>query len=174
MCAGYLDRPAETAAAFTAGWFRTGDIGAVDHDGYVRILGRSKELIISGGYNVHPAEVEAVLGAHPAVAEVAVTGSPSDEWGEVVTAWVVPSTGAVDVDSLLAFAAERLAPYKRPRLVRQVPSLPRTAMGRWARRAAMTVHPLLAPRPCASCSALTSGRRSPSSWSRPSVGSGTT
>ena len=86
---GYWERPAATAQSFSDGWFRTGDLGVVE-DGYVRLLGRSTDLIISGGYNVYPAEVEDVLLGHPSVAEVAVTGAPSDEWGEVVCAWVVP------------------------------------------------------------------------------------
>ena len=86
--------------------------------------------MITGGYNVHPREVEEVLQAHPAVAEVAVTGTPSEEWGEVVTAWVVPADAAPTPEELLAFAAERLAPYKRPRLVRFLDALPRNALGK--------------------------------------------
>jgi malonyl-CoA/methylmalonyl-CoA synthetase len=128
--AGYWERPAATVERFAgAGWLRTGDFGAVD-DGYVTIRGRRTEMVISGGFNVYPAEVEDVLLGHPGVAEVAVTGTPSDEWGEVVTAWVVADTPAPDVGALLAFAAERLAPYKRPRLVRFVDSLPRNALGK--------------------------------------------
>jgi malonyl-CoA/methylmalonyl-CoA synthetase len=127
---GYWERPEATAQSFVDGWFHTGDLGVVE-DGYVRLLGRSTELIISGGYNVYPAEVEDVLLGHPAVAEVAVTGVPSEEWGEVVTAWVVPDGGSSrDVDALLAYAAERLAPYKRPRRVQFVDSLPRNSMGK--------------------------------------------
>ena len=87
---GYWGREAATRDAFTAdGWFRSGDVGARDADGYLRIVGRAKELIISGGYNVYPREVEDVLLEHPAVAEVAVVGEPSDEWGEMVVAVVV-------------------------------------------------------------------------------------
>ena len=130
---GYWERPAADAGRPAGGWFATGDLGAVDTAGYLRILGRSKELVISGGFNVYPAEVEDVLGAHPAVREVAVTGTPSDEWGEVVTAWVVPSDGGGSPDLgrvLQRFAAERLAPYKCPRIVRFLPALPRTALGK--------------------------------------------
>ncbi len=127
---GYFERPAATAESFDGTWFRTGDLGVVE-DGYVRLLGRSTELIISGGYNVYPAEVEDVLLGHPSVAEVAVTGAPSEEWGEVVCAWVVPDGASPpDVDSLLAYAALRLAPYKRPRHVRFVDSLPRNSLGK--------------------------------------------
>ncbi len=127
---GYWERPAATSESFFDGWFRTGDLGVVE-DGYVRLLGRSTELIISGGYNVYPAEVEDVLLGHPSVAEVAVTGAPSEEWGEVVCAWVVPDGASPpDVDALLAYAAERLAPYKRPRRVQFVDSLPRNSLGK--------------------------------------------
>ena len=99
-------------------------------NGYVRLLGRSTDLIISGGYNVYPAEVEDVLLRHPAVADVAVTGTPSDEWGEAVTAWVVPDGRAPTSEELAAFAADLLAPYKRPRLLHIVEALPRNAMGK--------------------------------------------
>jgi malonyl-CoA/methylmalonyl-CoA synthetase len=127
---GYWERPAASAQSFDDGWFGTGDLGVVE-DGYVRLLGRSTELIISGGYNVYPAEVEDVLLGHPSVAEVAVAGVPSEEWGEVVSAWVVADgVSARDVDSLLAYAAQRLAPYKRPRRVQFVDSLPRNSMGK--------------------------------------------
>jgi malonyl-CoA/methylmalonyl-CoA synthetase len=127
---GYWGRPEVTAQSFSDGWFHTGDLGVVE-DGYVRLLGRSTDLIISGGYNVYPAEVEEVLLGHPAVAEVAVTGAPSEEWGEVVCAWVVPDGGSSpDVDALLDYAAQRLAPYKRPRRVQFVDALPRNPMGK--------------------------------------------
>jgi malonyl-CoA/methylmalonyl-CoA synthetase len=132
---GYWGRPDATREAFTDdGWFRSGDVGARDHDGYLRIVGRAKELIISGGYNVYPREVEDVLLEHPLVAEVAVVGEPSDEWGETVVAVVVPPTGAAaDEEALLEFAAEQLAPYKRPRRVRFVDALPRNALGKVVR-----------------------------------------
>jgi len=127
---GYFERPAATAESFVDTWFRTGDLGVVE-DGYVRLLGRSTELIISGGYNVYPAEVEDVLLGHQSVLEVAVTGAPSEEWGEVVCAWVVPDGASPpDADALIAYAAQRLAPYKRPRRVRFVDSLPRNSLGK--------------------------------------------
>jgi malonyl-CoA/methylmalonyl-CoA synthetase len=130
---GYWRNPLATAEAFDQdGWFRTGDLGSFDDAGYLRIEGRSKELIITGGYNVHPREVEELLLEHPGVAEAAVVGTPSEEWGEVVTAFVVPADPGDPPASeeLLAFAAERLAPFKRPRLVRYLPSLPRNALGK--------------------------------------------
>lgn len=126
---GYWERPTATAEAWRGGWFHTGDLGSCDADGYLRLLGRAGDLIISGGYNVYPAEVEEVLAGFPGVTEVAVTGTPSDEWGEVVTAWVVVSD-AVPEQALLEWAAKQLAPYKRPRLVRFVDRLPRTALGK--------------------------------------------
>ena len=134
---GYWDRPEATAAAFDEdGWFRTGDLGALDEDGYLRIVGRRTELIISGGYNVYPREVEDVLLAHPQVAEVAVVGVPSTEWGEEVTAFVVPTdrvaatAAELDVDDLIVFARTELAAYKCPRQVHLVASLPRNALGK--------------------------------------------
>jgi malonyl-CoA/methylmalonyl-CoA synthetase len=131
--AGYWRNIRATAEAFDAdGWFRTGDLGSIDELGYLRIEGRSKELIITGGYNVHPREVEELLLEHPAVAEVAVVGTPSEEWGEVVTAFVVPADHADPPDprELLAFAGGRLAAFKRPRLVRYLEALPRNALGK--------------------------------------------
>ncbi|HVD14158.1 MAG TPA: acyl-CoA synthetase [Actinomycetota bacterium] len=128
---GYWHDPDATAAGFDPeGWFRTGDLARFDERGYLRIEGRSKELVISGGYNVHPREVEEVLLTHPGVAEAAVTGTPSEEWGEVVTAWVVPDGPPPATDELIAFAAEHLAPYKRPRLIHYLDALPRNALGK--------------------------------------------
>jgi malonyl-CoA/methylmalonyl-CoA synthetase len=131
--AGYWNRPDATEVSFTAdGWFRTGDLGEVDDDGYLRIVGRSKELIISGGFNVYPREVEDVLAQHPAFAEVAVAGRPSAEWGEEVTAFVVARRGAdvPGVADLREWARDRLAPYKLPRGLVVVDELPRNALGK--------------------------------------------
>jgi len=128
--AGYFERPEATAEAFTEGWFHTGDLAAIAPDGYVTILGRAKDLIISGGFNVYPAEVEDALVRHPAIREVSVAGSPSEEWGEAVTAWIVTDGPAPSVEELGVFCAASLAAYKRPRLVRVVDSLPRNAMGK--------------------------------------------
>jgi malonyl-CoA/methylmalonyl-CoA synthetase len=111
------------------GWFRTGDIGAFDPDGYLRIVGRAKELIITGGYNVYPREVEEALETHPGVVEAAVVGTPDPEWGEIVTAYVV-ATPAVTNEDLTAHVKSLLAPYKRPRRVVFVDALPRNAMGK--------------------------------------------
>jgi len=136
--AGYWERPEATAEAFEAdpdggdAWFRTGDLGAVDADGYVSIVGRAKELIITGGFNVYPREVDDVLADHPAVAEVAVAGIGSEEWGEEVVAWVVPAEGldCPSIQELRAFARDALASYKLPRRVVAVSALPRNALGK--------------------------------------------
>jgi malonyl-CoA/methylmalonyl-CoA synthetase len=136
---GYWRRPESTAAAFTelegegGGWFRTGDIGEFDADGYLRLVGRARDLIITGGLNVYPREVEDVLLEHPAVAEVAVAGVSDDEWGEVVAAWVVPArdaAGRPPPAELTEFAAERLARFKCPRRIVYVDALPRNALGK--------------------------------------------
>jgi malonyl-CoA/methylmalonyl-CoA synthetase len=133
VMSGYRDRPEETAEAFTAdGWFRTGDLGEVDDDGYLRLAGRSKELIITGGYNVHPREVEEVLATHPDVREVAVSGRPSPTWGEEVTAFVV-ARREVRPETLREHAAQELAPYKVPKQIEFIEELPRNAMGKVVR-----------------------------------------
>jgi malonyl-CoA/methylmalonyl-CoA synthetase len=131
---GYLDNPAATAEAYTSdGWFRTGDLGVVDPDGYLTISGRAKELIITGGYNVYPREVEEVLRSHPRVLDAAVVGSASEQWGETVVGFVVPGD-AMDEATLLSeldeWCAERLVQYKRPREWRIVESIPRNALGK--------------------------------------------
>jgi malonyl-CoA/methylmalonyl-CoA synthetase len=137
---GYWRNPKATAEAFTDdGFFRTADVGEIGEDGTLAIRGRLKELIISGGFNVYPREVELVLETHPAVEEVAVAGMPSEAWGEEVTAFVVPSSSVPLVESeLIAFARERLATYKCPRRVVVLEKLPRNAMGK-IERAKLTV-----------------------------------
>ena len=130
VCKGYWGQPEQTAAAFTAdGWFRTGDLGLREADGYYTLKGRSKDLIICGGYNVYPPEVELVLAEHPAIAASAVVGCPDAEWGERVAAVVVLAPGAAaDEQEVITFCRQRLAPYKAPRQVRFVADLPRNAM----------------------------------------------
>jgi malonyl-CoA/methylmalonyl-CoA synthetase len=130
--AGYWERPEASAAAFTAdGWFRTGDVGQWSTDGYLSLVGRATELIITGGFNVYPREVEDVLRGHPAIQDVAVVGQPDAEWGEVVTAYCVGDQ--VPDDALAAYCADRLAAFKRPRRWRWVADLPRNAMGKVVR-----------------------------------------
>ena len=125
----YWERPDATADAFRDGWFLTGDIGEFDADGYLSIVGRSKDLIITGGFNVYPREIEELIAEHPAVAEAAVAGEPSDEWGETVVAYVVVADAVSETD-ILEWCAARLAKYKRPRHVRFVDALPRNALGK--------------------------------------------
>ena len=130
---GYWRRPEATAESFDAdGWFRTGDLGEHDADGYLRITGRARELIISGGFNVYPREVEEVLASHPGVAEVAVLGLPDADFGEQVVAVVVPSAGAPapEVQALVDWCKDRLASFKKPRRVVFVDTLPRNALGK--------------------------------------------
>ncbi len=136
--AGYWRDPAATAAAHTQdGWFRTGDIGAADPGtGHLRIRGRIKEMIITGGLNVYPREVEIVLEAHPSVAEAAVAGIPDDHWGEQVTAWVVLRGGCrFDEAGLIAHARTQLAAYKCPKRVFRLAALPRNHLGKIIRSA---------------------------------------
>ncbi len=134
--AGYWKDPAATEAAFTPdGWFRTGDIGAVDPaTGHLVIRGRTKEMIISGGLNVYPREVEIALESHPSVAEAAVAGVPDERWGERVTAWVVTRAGRdFDEAALIAHARTLLAAYKCPKRVFQRAELPRNHLGKIVR-----------------------------------------
>jgi malonyl-CoA/methylmalonyl-CoA synthetase len=129
---GYWRQPEKTAESFSAdGWFRTGDLGFREKDGYITLCGRSKDLIISGGLNIYPPEVERVLVEHPAVAACAVVGCPDPEWGERVTAVVVLyRSEAASGSELIGFCRERLAPYKSPKFVIFRNDLPRNAMGK--------------------------------------------
>jgi long-chain acyl-CoA synthetase len=133
---GYFNRPKETAAALTAdGWLRTGDGGYLDADGYLFLTDRIKDMIVSGGENVYPVEVEEALAQHPDVAEAAVIGVLDERWGETVKALVVVRPGsAPTADELIAFARERLAGYKLPRSVDFVEELPRTPSGKVLKR----------------------------------------
>jgi acyl-CoA synthetase (AMP-forming)/AMP-acid ligase II len=126
---GYFDDPAATAEALRDGWYHTGDLGALDDEGYLSIVGRARDVIRTGGETVAPPEVEQVLAGHPAIAEIAVVGIPDPEWGEVVTAVVVVRKGCAppDLDGLRTFCAGRLAPFKQPRRLAVVETLPRTA-----------------------------------------------
>jgi acyl-CoA synthetase (AMP-forming)/AMP-acid ligase II len=125
---GYHRNPQATAAALRDGWLHTGDLGRRDRDGYFYLTGRVKDLIITGGENVTPLEVEEVLRLHPDVTDVAVIGTPHPRWGEQVTAVVVKRLGAaVDADELASFAGTRLAGFKKPRRIEFVAALPRNA-----------------------------------------------
>jgi len=133
---GYTD-PALNAASFLpGGWLRTRDIGRFDEEGYLTLVDRTSDMIVTGGYNVYPREVEDVLSAHPSVAQVAVVGLPDDIWGEAVTAFVVPHDGAAQDEAvLIAHAHAHLAGYKAPKAVRFVESIPLSPVGKPLRRA---------------------------------------
>ena len=133
---GYFNRPDETAAALSRdGWLRTGDGGYVDEDGYLFLTDRIKDMIVSGGENVYPIEVEEALSQHPDVLEVAVIGVPDERWGETVKALIVRRPGSeADADELLAFTRARLAGYKLPRSFEFVDELPRTPTGKVLKR----------------------------------------
>ena len=132
---GYWNQPEATRRAIRQDWFHTGDAGYLDKDGYIYIYDRVKDMIISGGENIYPAEVESALFGHPAVADVAVIGVPDDKWGEAVKAIVVkkPAT-QVTPEELTAFARQRIAGYKVPRSIDFVDALPRTPTGKILKR----------------------------------------
>ena len=133
VMSGYRNNPEANATAFTDGWFRTGDIGVIDNDGYLALTGRIKDLINRGGEKISPAEVEAVLLEHPAVAEAAVFGVPDPKYGEEVSAAVV-LRGAATAQELQAYCGTRLADFMVPKLIHMVSAIPRNAMGKVQRR----------------------------------------
>lgn len=133
---GYWNMPEEHAGAFRDGWFATGDLGRQDADGFVYIAGRVKNVIVSGGQNIYPREVEEVLFAHPDIAQVALVGKPDAYWGETVVAFVVMRAGAAfSSDDLRAWARERLSPYKVPKEFRRIDAMPEGASGKVLARA---------------------------------------
>ncbi|HSG38265.1 MAG TPA: AMP-binding protein, partial [Thermoanaerobaculia bacterium] len=133
--AGYWRAPEKTAESFVRDdlgrrWFRTGDLARKDPEtGYITLLGRSSELVISGGFNIYPREVEEVLASFPGVREAAVAGRPHPEWGEVPAAWIVADS-ALDPEELIAFCKSQMAGFKAPREIRFVEALPRNALGK--------------------------------------------
>lgn len=132
---GYLDNPEATAEVMNGDWFRTGDLARRDDDGYYYIVDRAKDMIIRGGFNVYPREIEEVLYEHPAVATAAVVGVPHRELGEEVAAAVTLKPGAsATEEELRSFVKERVAPYKYPRTVWITSELPLTATGKILKR----------------------------------------
>jgi acyl-CoA synthetase (AMP-forming)/AMP-acid ligase II len=129
----YWNRPEQTAEAFRGGWLHTGDVGYMDEDGFFYIVDRKNDLLISGGYNVYPREVEDVLLSFPGVVEAGVIGLPDERWGERVVAVVAGKPG-LDKDALMAFAREKLADYKRPKAIEIWPELPKSAANKILRR----------------------------------------
>jgi acyl-CoA synthetase (AMP-forming)/AMP-acid ligase II len=136
VMAGYWGKHEASAESLTVeGWYRTGDVGRLDDDGFIFIVDRIKDMIITGGENVYSPEVERVIAEFPGVAEVAVIGVPDPRWGETVKAVVAPTPGAsVDANELIAFCRERMADYKCPRTVDIVEALPRNATGKVLKR----------------------------------------
>jgi fatty-acyl-CoA synthase len=133
--AGYWGKPRETAEAMRGGWFHTGDLGRADEDGYVTLVDRKKDMIITGGENVYPIEVEQVLFTYPEIDDVAVIGVPDAEWGESVLAVVVRASGSVlTEDELISRIRDRIAHFKCPRRVEFVEALPRNATGKLLKR----------------------------------------
>ncbi|HEY3075093.1 MAG TPA: long-chain fatty acid--CoA ligase, partial [Burkholderiales bacterium] len=136
IMAGYWRKPEASAAVLKNGWYHTGDMGALDEQGYLTLVDRKKDMIISGGENVYSIEVESLLSLHPAVAEVAVIGIPDDKWGEAVTAVVVPRTGvSPQPEELIGFCRGKIANYKVPKsVVFRAEPLPKTGPGKIAKR----------------------------------------
>jgi len=135
MTKGYLNQPEETEAAFWGNWFRSGDIGVIDEDGYLYIVDRLKDMIITGGENVYPREVEEVLYTRPEVLECAVVGIPEHEYGELVTAFIVPREGhQIDPDALKNYLKTRLAPFKVPKEFITVGEMPKSGAGKILKR----------------------------------------
>jgi fatty-acyl-CoA synthase len=136
VCPGYDRAPEATAASFVDGWLHTGDLARSDSDGCVTIVGRSKDMIISGGENIYPAEIESAIAGHPAVLEAALIGVPDERWGEVGRLFVVLHPGQLlDAEQLLEFLRPRLAKYKLPKSVVFIAALPRTGAGKIDKRA---------------------------------------
>ncbi|GAQ75393.1 class I adenylate-forming enzyme family protein [Streptomyces turgidiscabies] len=138
---GYLGRPDETARTVVDGWLHTGDVGHLDADGYLTLVGRSKDIIIRGGENIYPKEIEDVLAGDPSVLEVAVIGVPDEKWGEVVVAYVQPRPGrTVDPAGLEALCARRLSGYKRPISYFVEEAIPKNAVGKIDKIAVRAAH----------------------------------
>ena len=129
----YWDMPEATAQAFLGGWLHTGDIGVMDEDGFFYIVDRKNDMLISGGYNIYPREVEDVLMEFPGVAEVAVVGLPDEKWGDRVVA-VVAGAVVLDSDAIMDFARERLSGVKAPKQILVWPELPKSGAGKILRR----------------------------------------
>ena len=137
MMNGYANKPAETAAALVDGWYRSGDGGRTDKEGFLYLTDRIKDMIIAGGENVYPIEVENALRAHPSIADVAVFGLDDDKWGQIVAAIIELRPGVeLSFDDVRSFAKERIAGYKSPRAVFVADALPRTPTAKIQRNVA--------------------------------------
>ena len=133
---GYWKMPEETAKSFKGGWFHTRDMGTRDENGYIYIMDRKSDMIISGGFNIYPREVEDIIMSHPGVAETAVIGVPDDLWGEAVKAVVVPKEGVKLTEAeIIGFCKGNLASYKKPKSVDFIKEIPKNLYGKINRRA---------------------------------------
>jgi acyl-CoA synthetase (AMP-forming)/AMP-acid ligase II len=130
----YWNRPDATEEAYADGWFRTGDVADIDEDGFVFIKDRIKDMIISGGENIYPAEIENVIISHPAISEVAVIGLPDDKWGEIACAVVVADPSEASQEDIVKLCAEKLSRYKLPKKVEYIDVLPRNPAGKVLKR----------------------------------------
>ena len=132
---GYYKRPAETAETLRGGWLHTGDAGYLDQDGYLFITDRIKDMIIKGGYNIYPSEIEGCLEQHPAVGEVAVIGIPDEKYGQEIMAFVVKIPGLeLSEDTVIEFVKAMMTPYKAPLLIKFVDNLPKSLVGKVLKR----------------------------------------
>jgi fatty-acyl-CoA synthase len=128
---GYWKQPELTAEALRGDWLHTGDIGVIDQEGFLHLVDRKKDMVITGGFNVYPREVEDVIAEDPAVAAVAVVGLPDPKWGEAVTAYIVPCPGAaIDPDKVKARVREAKGPFQAPKHVVIIDKLPLTSVGK--------------------------------------------
>jgi fatty-acyl-CoA synthase len=128
---GYRDNPELTAEALKGGWLHTGDVAVRDPDGFLRIVDRTKDMIVTGGFNVYPREIEDIIGEHPAVSQVAVIGVPHPKWGEAVKALVVARPGeTAPAEDLIAMVAKRKGSFQAPKFVEVIDSIPQTAVGK--------------------------------------------
>jgi acyl-CoA synthetase (AMP-forming)/AMP-acid ligase II len=128
---GYYNAPEKTAQTIVNGWLHTGDVGHLDAEGYLHITDRKKDMIISGGFNIYPSEIEQLIWSHPAVQDCAVIGVPDEKWGEAVKAVIELNVGAkLGADEIIALCKEKLGSVKAPKSVDFVPSLPRSPVGK--------------------------------------------
>ena len=128
---GYRNNPELTAETLRGGWLHTGDVAVRDPGGFLRIVDRTKDMIVSGGFNIYPREIEDILGEHPGVSQVAVIGVPHPKWGEAVKALVVARAGeSVKVEELVELVAKRKGSFQAPKLVEFIDSIPQTAVGK--------------------------------------------
>ena len=135
VTSGYYNKPEENASAFVDGWFATGDIGYMDEEGYLFIVDRKKDMIIAGGYNIYPRDIDEVLFEHPKIQEACAVGVPHAYRGETVKAFIVPNPGeTITEEEITAYCKERLAAYKVPKIYEFLDELPKSTVGKILRR----------------------------------------